>query len=53
MNDEAISDLNLAIEQNEDYVKAYVKRGDINLALENFEESIRDYEKAKQIDPQF
>ena len=51
MNDEAISDLNLAIEQNEEYVKAYVKRADINLALNNFEESIRDYEKARTIDP--
>lgn len=51
MNDEAISDLNLAIEQNEDYVKAYVKRADINLHIENYEEAIRDYEKAKQIDP--
>lgn len=46
-NDEAISDLNLAIDQNEEYVKAYVKRADINLALNNFEEAIRDYEKAK------
>lgn len=53
MNDEAISDLNLAIQQNEEYVKAYVKRGDLYLQLEKYEEAIRDYEKAKQIDVQF
>lgn len=31
LNTEAIKDLDSAIEMNEDYVKAYVKRGDINL----------------------
>lgn len=36
MNDEAISDLNLAIEQNDEYVKAYVKRADIYLQQEKF-----------------
>lgn len=51
MNDEAISDLNLAIGQNEEYVKAYVKRGDIHLTLANFEEAIRDYDRAKNMDP--
>jgi hypothetical protein len=39
--------LDQAIEMNDEYAKAYIKRGDINLILENFEESVRDYEKAR------
>lgn len=50
-NKDALNDLNSAIEMNEDYAKAYVKRGDVNLLLENYEESVRDYERAKQADP--
>ena len=40
-----------AIELNDDYVKAYMKRAEINLLLEKFEEAVQDYEKVKQIDP--
>jgi len=51
MNKEALDDLSKAIEMNDDYTKAYVKRGEINLVLENYEEAVRDYERAKQLDP--
>ena len=50
-NDEALADLNKAIECNEDYAKAYVKRGEVNLLLENFEESVRDFSNADRISP--
>jgi len=50
-NDEALADLNKAIEWNEDYAKAYVKRGEINLLLENFEDSVRDFGNADRISP--
>jgi tetratricopeptide (TPR) repeat protein len=30
-NDDALSDLNKAIEANEEYAKAFVKRGEVNL----------------------
>ena len=49
--DTALKDLNKAIECNEDYAKAYVRRGEINIELENFEEAVRDFEKAKSISP--
>ena len=47
----ALKDLNSATECNEDYAKAFVKRGEINLELENYEEAVRDFEKAKSISP--
>ena len=50
-HDNALNDLNSAIECNEDYAKAYVKRGEINIEIENYEEAVRDFEKAKQISP--
>lgn len=49
--DMALKDLNQAIENNQDYAKAFVKRGEINLELENYEEAVRDFEKAKTISP--
>lgn len=49
--EDALKDLNSAIECNKDYAKAYVKRGETNLELENYEEAVRDFEKAKQISP--
>jgi tetratricopeptide (TPR) repeat protein len=47
----AIDDLGQAIALNEDYVKAYIKRGDLYLGLDEYEEAIRDYTKAKTLDP--
>jgi DnaJ family protein C protein 7 len=37
LNKEALGDLNSAIDLNDDYTKAYIKRGEINLVLENFD----------------
>lgn len=48
---EAISDLDKAIHINEDYAKAYLKRGDLRMQREEFEDAVRDYERVKQIDP--
>lgn len=47
----AITDLTLAIELNEDYVKAIMKRAEVHLKLEQYEEAVRDLERVKQIDP--
>jgi tetratricopeptide (TPR) repeat protein len=47
MNKEAINDLSKAIELNEDYTKAYLKRGELSMALKNFEEAVRDFERVK------
>lgn len=48
---EAIADLNRAIELNEDYSKAYNKRGDLYMLKEEYEEAARDFERAKTLDP--
>jgi len=48
---EALKDLDKAIELNDEYTKAYLKRADINLRLQNYEEAVRDYERVKQLDP--
>jgi tetratricopeptide (TPR) repeat protein len=50
-NAEALNDLNEAIKLNEEYTKAYIKRGDILLAQNQYEEAIRDFTKAKELDP--
>ncbi|CDW86072.1 dnaj heat shock n-terminal domain-containing protein [Stylonychia lemnae] len=50
-NKEALADLTKAIEINEDYAKAYLKRGELNLTMQNYEEAVRDFERVKQIDP--
>lgn len=46
MKNEALKDLNSAIELNEEYTKAYIKRGEIYLAMEDYEEAVRDFKKA-------
>lgn len=51
MNSEALQDLNKAIEVNEEYVKAYMKRAEIHMKNKDYEEAVRDYERVKQIDP--
>jgi len=48
---EAIADCDKAIELNENYAKAYIKRGDIRTESEEFEEALKDYKQAKQVDP--
>jgi DnaJ family protein C protein 7 len=44
---EAMKDLDRAIEINEDYTKAYLKRGDVHMLQLNYEEAVRDFEKAR------
>jgi tetratricopeptide (TPR) repeat protein len=46
-NTECLNDLSRAIELNEDYTKAYLKRGELNMALKNYEEAARDFERVK------
>lgn len=48
---DAMHDLDKAIEINEDYVKAYLKRAEILMQQEKYEEAVRDYEKVRQIEP--
>jgi DnaJ family protein C protein 7 len=43
----AITDLTLAIDLNEDYVKAIMKRSEVYLKLEQYEEAVRDLERVK------
>ena len=49
--DLALKDLNTAIDLNEDYVKAIMKRSELYLQMENYDEAVRDLERAKAIDP--
>jgi len=49
--DLALKDLNNAIELNEDYVKAIIKRSELYLQMENYDEAVRDLERIKAIDP--
>ena len=46
-NEEALEALDVAIQMNSEYVKAYFKRGDIKLEMELFDESIAEYSKVK------
>lgn len=47
MQKEALADLNKAIEVNEEYVKALMKRAEIQFKMQNYEEAARDYERVK------
>jgi Tfp pilus assembly protein PilF len=40
-----------AIDLDETYVKAYLKRATIYTATEKFEEAVRDHEAASKLDP--
>jgi tetratricopeptide (TPR) repeat protein len=51
MYSEALKDLNQALEINDEYVKALVKRSELHLAMKNFEEAVRDLERVKTVDP--
>lgn len=51
MQKEALADLNKAIEVNEEYVKALMKRAELHFKMQNYEEAARDYERVKQVDP--
>ncbi|XP_077974438.1 dnaJ homolog subfamily C member 7-like [Styela clava] len=49
-NTQAIADCNVAIELDERYVKAYLKRAQLCTAEEQFEEALRDYKKVFQME---
>ncbi len=44
---EAIKDLDKAIEINDMYLKAYVKRAELKMSLELYNEALQDFEKVK------
>jgi len=48
---EAIADCNKAIELNETYAKAFIKRAEIRMELEEYLEAGNDFKQAKQLDP--
>jgi DnaJ family protein C protein 7 len=48
---EAISDCDKAIDINDGYAKAYLRRGDIKMEIGEYEEASRDFNKAHQLDP--
>lgn len=47
---EALSDCNRAIELDETYLKAYLRRAKTHMDLEQFEEAVRDYEKINKME---
>jgi DnaJ family protein C protein 7 len=48
---EAVADCNKAIELNESYAKAFIKRAESYMQLEQYEDAARDFKQAKQLDP--
>lgn len=50
--DDALKDLNKAIELDSRYVKAYIKRAAAYTGLEKYQEAVDDLEKAKELDPE-
>ena len=47
----ALTELNLAVQMNPSYSKAYINRGQVNEKLENYEEAVRDYQQAHNLSP--
>jgi len=50
-HDQALKDLDKAIEFNERYPQAFHKRGEVNLKLNEFDNAIRDFQSAQELDP--
>jgi DnaJ homolog subfamily C member 7 len=48
---QALSDLNTAIEINEDYVKALLKRSEVHTQLQMYEQAVQDLERVKTLEP--
>eukprot|EP01022_Parablepharisma_sp_SALTPOND_P008019 TRINITY_DN135081_c0_g1_i1.p3 TRINITY_DN135081_c0_g1~~TRINITY_DN135081_c0_g1_i1.p3 ORF type:complete len:320 (+),score=43.49 TRINITY_DN135081_c0_g1_i1:852-1811(+) len=48
---DALNDLNNAIQLNPKYPQAYHKRGETNVKLKNFDDAIRDFHTAQELDP--
>lgn len=50
--EDALVDCTYAIELDETYTKAYLRRAHIHSELENFEDALRDFQKVQELDPQ-
>lgn len=50
-NMEALKDINKSISLNENYIKAYMRRGNIYMALKMYEEAKYDFQKVKDAEP--
>lgn len=48
---EALKDINKSINLNENYYKAYVRRGNLYMTLDMFEEAKYDFQKVKDAEP--
>jgi len=48
---EALADCNKAIALNENYAKAYLRRGEVRMELDDYEDATRDFNRADQLDP--
>ena len=48
---EALKDINQSISLNNDYTKAYLRRGNIYMSMKMFEEAKYDFQKVKDKDP--
>ncbi len=48
---EALKDINKSISLNENYIKAYMRRGNIYMALKMYEEAKYDFQKVKDAEP--
>ena len=48
---EALKDINKSISLNENYIKAYMRRGNIYMALNMYEEAKYDFQKVKDAEP--
>ena len=48
---EALKDINKSITLNENYIKAYMRRGNIYMALKMYEEAKYDFQKVKEAEP--
>lgn len=50
-NMEALKDVNKSISLNENYTKAYIRRGNIYMTLKMYEEAKWDFQKVKELEP--
>lgn len=48
---DSLSDINKALKLNNNYTKAYLRRGQIQFKLKNYEDALLDFEKVKTMDP--
>ncbi len=48
---EALTDCNKAIQLNDNYAKAYLRRGEARMELGDYEDATRDFNRADQLDP--